>query len=249
MALVAQAEGGYLFLPGASNSPYSSGVVAMPGYEIVHATLRSPLPYRDGFARIERHLAAEGRPRAALCAVELRCAAPYAPSAWMGPGTFNARYLDLLEEWGLFVDGLNPIARTNIAPAVDPPAEQVLDAFSYTVPCADPAAPLTFVAAGSAEAPGVRPGETSLEALRAKTVDVVATIQRRITGLGATWSDVTDVGLYTVHDVHPLLEREILGALGPAARRGIHWYVGRPPIADREIEIDVRGIRREMRLS
>ena len=55
-------DGGYRFLPGIE--PYSSGVVAMPGHEIVHATLQAALPYREGFALIERHLAGIGRARA-----------------------------------------------------------------------------------------------------------------------------------------------------------------------------------------
>ena len=35
-------DGGYRFLPGIS--AFSSGTVAMPGHEIVHVTLASPLP-------------------------------------------------------------------------------------------------------------------------------------------------------------------------------------------------------------
>ena len=42
--------GGYRFLPGIE--PYSSGAVALPGYEIVHVTLCAPVPWRDGFALI-----------------------------------------------------------------------------------------------------------------------------------------------------------------------------------------------------
>ena len=44
-------DGGYRFLPGIE--PYSSGVVAMPGHEIVHATLQSTLPYREGQSLLE----------------------------------------------------------------------------------------------------------------------------------------------------------------------------------------------------
>ena len=60
--------GGYRFLPGIS--AFSSGTVAMPGHEIVHVTLGAPVPWRDGFARIDRHLRAENRPRTALCGIE-----------------------------------------------------------------------------------------------------------------------------------------------------------------------------------
>ena len=61
--LVPCEAGQYRFLPGIE--PYSAGVVAMPGAEIVHATLAAPVPYRDGFALIDRHLGERGRLRAA----------------------------------------------------------------------------------------------------------------------------------------------------------------------------------------
>ena len=64
----------YRFLPG--GEPYSSGVVATPGWEVIHVTLQAPVPWRDGFAAIERHLRALGRPRTALCAIELRVPTP-----------------------------------------------------------------------------------------------------------------------------------------------------------------------------
>src|SRR5262245_63795181 len=79
--------GHYRFLPGIA--PFSSGAAAVSGYQVVHATLRSPIPWRDGFALIDRHLRAEGRPRAALCAIELRSPAPF---TFDGFDAFNAGY-------------------------------------------------------------------------------------------------------------------------------------------------------------
>ena len=61
-------SGGHRFLPGIR--AFSSGVVALPGREIVHATLAAPAPWREGFARIERHLRDAGRPQTALCGIE-----------------------------------------------------------------------------------------------------------------------------------------------------------------------------------
>ncbi len=58
-------SGNYRFLTGIA--PYSSGVVAMPGHEIIHVTLSRPIPYRQGFDRIERFLDEAGRPKQALC--------------------------------------------------------------------------------------------------------------------------------------------------------------------------------------
>jgi hypothetical protein len=69
------AGGNYRYIPGIA--PFSSGVVAMPGHQVVHATLRAPLPWRDGFASIDRHLRGQDRPRLALCAIELRSPAQF----------------------------------------------------------------------------------------------------------------------------------------------------------------------------
>lgn len=247
MSLTRQAEGGYAFIPLSGRSPYSGGVIALSGFEIVHATLRQPVEWRRGLGLVERHLASLGRPRTALCAIELRCARPYRPLDWLSPESFNHEYQALLRDWGLFVDGENPIARTNVAPAIDPPDEQALYAFSYTVP-ADASSRPTFVVAGSAEKPEVRAGETSSEALRDKTRDVMATIALRLNGLERTWAETTSVGVYTVHPVESILIDEVLKQIGPASRDGLHWYYTRPPIEEREIEIDARGVRIELRV-
>jgi len=248
MSLIEQRGGHYLFVPNGGKTPYSCGAIAAPGYEVVHATLRRSIPWREGFSLIERHLASVGQPLAALCAIELRAAKPYRPDQWMGPGTFNQEYIGLLKSLDLYVDRENPVARTNVSPGLDPPVEQVLFAFSYTVPAGDGHASPTFVVAGSAEAPEVRRGETSQDALREKTRNVMATMQSRLAALGGRWEDVTAVDVYTVHDFSSFLEAEILRPLGPAARHGVHWYYSRPPIDDREIEIDVRGVRQEIQV-
>jgi hypothetical protein len=246
MTLVGQSAGNYQFLPGGGTLPFCGGVVADAGYEIVHAVLRRPIPWREGFGLIERHLAALGRPRAALCAVELRVGKPYTREQFFAPDGFNGQYGALLREWGLVVDGLGATARTNIAVDVAPLAEQVLFAFSYTVPAPD--APPTFVISGAPEAPAVRPGETSPEALQEKTRDIVTTLSQRMESLGMGWDQVTAVGLYTVHDLFPILRPEVLEKLGLAALNGIQWYCGRPPVETSAIELDLRGVQRELRL-
>jgi hypothetical protein len=70
MSLIDHPGGGYRFLTGIA--PYSGGVVSAPGFEVDHVTLHRPIPHRRGFDVIERPLASERRPRAALCGVELR---------------------------------------------------------------------------------------------------------------------------------------------------------------------------------
>jgi hypothetical protein len=245
MTIIPQAKGNYSFLP-AENSPYSAGAVPMSGYEVIHATLRSALPWRAGLSFVEKHLAFLGRPKQALCAIELRCPTPFTPDQWVGPGTFNADYVRALEGWDIFIDGLVPVARTNVAPIVAPPTETVLHGFSYTVPTSAAGEPTTFVVAGGAESPDVRRDETSIDALREKTAAAMDEMRRRLFALGATWDDVTHVGVYSIHDYHSYIVGEFLTKVGPAARHGLRWYYSRPPITDREMELDLRGIRQDL---
>jgi hypothetical protein len=244
--LEAQPEGGYHFLKNTQPIavPFSAAVVADDGFEIVRGVLERPLPYRAGFEQIERHLTSFGRPRQALCSVELRCREPYTLE---GFNAFNAEYTELLRAWGLFQAGNGVATRTNIAPDFDPPAEQVLHAFAYTVPA--PTWRLTFVLSGAFERPGLRPNETSPAALREKTADVMATLGERLAAAGLAWDQVTDVGLYTQHDLWLALRSEVLPRLGPAARHGITWYPSRVPVQGFELEIDVRTVAQVLRIA
>ena len=127
--LPANPRGGYRFLPGIE--PYSCGVVAARGWEIVHVVLAHPLAWHDGLVSIRRYLEQIGRDRHALCGVELRCPEPFSIDGFIA---FNQQYRSLLEDWDMLVDGANPVARTNVAPVEDPPSESVVYGFSYTEP-------------------------------------------------------------------------------------------------------------------
>jgi hypothetical protein len=248
---MANPKGNYVFLTGIA--PYSSGAAAMPGYEIVHVTLRRPLPYRQGFELIEQHLQAHGRPKNALCAIQLRSPKPF---SFEGFSEFNRGYQRLLQDWGLLVEGHNPVARTNVAPEVQPPAQPVLYAFSFTAPAGGDDHFRTFVIAGAGElAEGslspeavVRAGETSPEAMRAKAAHVMGIMQSRLTGLQMTWDDVTAVDIYTVHALGHLLADEILNPMGAAAVHGVRWFYSRPPIKGLEYEMDMRGVQKEIQI-
>jgi hypothetical protein len=217
MPLVDHPTGDYRFLPGIA--PYSCGVIAAPGFEIVHATVHSPAPYRYGFDLIERHLTSEGRPRAALCGIELRSPRPF---SFEGFARFNETYARILEGWGLFVAGVNPVARTNVAPEV---TSSILS-------------PEVIV----------RNGETSDEAIAEKANFVMGLMGTRLRGLGADWSHVTAIDVYTIHPIDRLLPEIILGRVGSAAVHGVRWFFSRPPIEGIEFEMDVRGVRTEIRL-
>ena len=243
MSLIPHPQGDYLFLPGIS--PYSCGVVSAPGFEIAHVRFRLPVAYRRIFDRIEQHLKDQGRPKVALCGIELRSPRPF---TFSGFAEFNAGYAKILEDWGLFVDGINPVARTNVAPEVDPPSEPVLFGFSYTRPC-DPSLPPTFVVSGAGELPEgvlaheaiIRVGDTSSEAMIKKASFVLDLMETRLHGLGADWSGVTAVDIYTVHALERILPEVILKRIGTAGVLGVRWFFSRPPIMGIEFEMDLRG--------
>ena len=250
MPLIDHPSGDYRFLPGIA--PYSCGVVSKPGFEIAHVTLHRPIAYAQGFEVIEAHLAAGERPKAALCGIELRSPAPF---SFRGFGEFNAEYARILEGWGLFVDGVNPVARTNVAPAVAPPTEPALYGFSYSRPC-EPLLPPTFVVAGAGELPeGVleaegifRAGDTSPGGIAAKARFVMDLMEDRLRRLGGDWPEVTAIDVYTIHPIEPLLSEITWEGPEGAAAHGIRWFYSRPPIVEIEYEMDLRGVRTELRV-
>lgn len=242
-------NGGYRFLPGIT--AFSSGVVAASGWEIVHATLVAPVPWREGFARIERHLRQHGRPRTALCGIELRSPAPF---TFEGFAAFNEGYRALLGDWEILVGDDNPIPRTNVAPLLAAPTEPALYGFAYTVPGATPTP--TFVVAGAGEmrdraqgAAGiVRRGDTSPDAMREKARFVMGVMQDRLRALGADWGRVTTIDVYTAPPMDGGLVEEVLRPAGAAAIHGMRWFPSRPPIQGLEFEVDMRGVARELTL-
>lgn len=243
---VAFADGGYRYIPGVFQ--YSAGVAAEPGFEIRRARFRDPVPLAEGFERIAAHLSAIGRPAHAFCACELRSPEPFTET---GFAAFNRVYVETLERWDVCRAGLNPVARSNVCPELDPPASPSFYAFSYTVPCDQGRG--SFVIAGSGEAPEgkggyaehtVRRGDRSVDGLREKARWVLGEMERRMSALGVGWRDVTGTHLYTVYDVHPLLGDELVRR--GAMRAGLNWHFARPPVDSLDYEMDVRGIRTEL---
>lgn len=235
--------GGYRYVDGAFQ--YSCGVAAQPGYRITRVRFQTPLPIAAGFARIEAIVRAAGRPMSAFCACELRSPEPFTQAGFIA---FNRTYVEPLRAWGIIDGERNPVARSNVCPAIDPPAEPSFYAFSFTE--MEAAAPPSFVIAGSAEAAEggatyeiVRSGDTSAEGLRAKVVFVRAVMEQRMSELGFAWSDATATQVYTVRDFHPLIADELVGR--GAARAGLTWHFNRPPVEGLEFEMDARGVMHE----
>jgi len=237
--------GNYRFIPAVFQ--YSGGVAALPGYEIRRICLREPVPLAEGFSRIEHTIKEAGRPLASFCACELRSPAPFTE---IGFDAFNKIYVVTLQKWGIFDGAVNPVARSNVCPAMDPPAEPSLHAFSFTIPATDLAP--TFVIAGCAEvregaedyaARIVRAGETSADAMREKARVVLDEQQRRLDVFGLTWADTTATQVYSVQNIHPFMGDEI--AWRGAARSGLTWHFCRPPVKGLEFEMDCRSVNWE----
>jgi hypothetical protein len=244
--LIENSKGGYWFLRGIA--PYSSGVVANSGFEIERARLVNPLPVAAAFERIDKHLKALGRPSQSLCGMELRSPRPFSFADF---DKFNGEYVSYIEKRGIPVGGLNPVARTNVAPESGAPSQPVIYAFSYTVPTSMPLR--TFVVAGTGELPEgsldphevVRKCESSVDAMIEKARFVIDVIDARVRGLGAGWHEVTGVNVYTVHDLSPIFASQALLRIG-YSNHGVTWHYTRPPIVNIEYEMDVRGCMREI---
>ena len=242
MTTVDLVHGGYSFAPGVSQ--YSAGVRALPGYRIERVRFARLVPLREGFAQIAARLRGAGRPLTAFCACELRSPAPFTEDGFR---TFNHAYAAVLRDWGMLATGANPVARSNVCPEIDPPAEPGFHAFCYAVPDAD--APPSFVVAGSGEVTEgqatyrdhvVAPGDTSEAGMRAKAHFVVSEMERRMALLGADWSVATGVQAYTVFEMNRFVPDEIVrrGAMA----HGLTWHFARPPIVGLDFEMDCRRV-------
>jgi hypothetical protein len=245
MTLAAFEPGGYRYIPALFQ--YSSGVAAMPGFEIVRVRFRVPPPLAEGFVQVERIIGAAGRPSTAFCACELRSPAPFTDQGFR---TFNEGYVVKLKEWGIYDGRRNPVARSNVCPEIDPPAEPMLHAFCFTMP-AQTALP-TFVIAGSGEAregPGryaertIRNGDTSPEGMAEKAAFVHDVMEFRMKLFDLEWADTTATQVYTVHDVFPFFGEDIVRR--GAAHAGLTWHFCRPPVAGLDYEMDCRGVATE----
>jgi len=240
-------RGNYHFLRGIS--PYSGGVAATSGHEIVHVTLENPVPYRRGFDAIETHLEREGRAIAALCAIELRLPQQL---VFEGFANLNAEYEAVLREYGLLVGDTNPIARTAVVPVTDPPPVPSVSGFSFT--CPSRGAPKSYVLSGAGElvdgvlspAAIVQRGNVSAAVVLEKASLVLGLLQVRLEGLKVRERSALQTNVYSKSAV----TQDILGLIRQVfpsvATCGIHWFPSLPPIAELCFEMDARSVRRQI---
>jgi hypothetical protein len=229
---------------------FSFGAVAASGFEMVRVTFRRPPLFPEGLAAVERHLRAAGRPIEALCGFELRNGRQATMREFM---TFNDSYIDRLRRAGVLVKEQMPLTRSNLV-LTGTDASHRIHAFTYTMPASSPSSrPPTFVVAGIPDVRLLDPNpeivakdDLSQNGLRQKTIFILETIESLLTTMGAGWGDVTGIQLYTVRDLHPLIESIVLPRLGEAAMRGIQWHYVLLPVGGGDVEIDVRSVRAEL---
>jgi hypothetical protein len=239
--LMSFVPGGYAYAPG--GFAYSQGVVALPGFSMLHCRFASPLPFNAGLARIARLLTDSGRPMAALCAMELRLPQPLGFDEF---GAINLDYVDALTAAGVPIVGASPIARSTVAPLVDAPAELSVHGFTFTVPSVDEQR--CFVVSGSSEWPQDgrfpedihRAGETSADALHDKAMWTIAAVEVRMAMLGVDWSHATMTQTYSAHNVFAAMN-ELIGRQQTGSQ-GVVWHLSRPPVQGWEYEMDVKGV-------
>jgi hypothetical protein len=240
------APGNYRFIPAVFQ--YSSGAAADPGYEIERVRFDSPVPLADGFAQVAKFIEAAGRPLTSFCACELRSPAAFTEEGFRA---FNLHYVKTLSQWGLYDGTTNPVARSNVCPELDPPAEPSFYAFCFTRPSAD--AKPSFVIAGGAELRGgsgsyperiVRHRDLSPDGLKDKVRFTVGAMEERLAAFGFGWKDTTDVQAYTIRDFHPVMAEELVRR--GATRSGLTWHFARPPVVDLEFEMDCRRVLRQV---
>src|ERR1700710_114464 len=192
--------GNYRFIPAVFQ--YSAGAAANPGYEIERVRFDKWVPLAEGFARIAQYIQAAGRPLTSFCACELRSPAAFTDEAFRN---FNLHYVKTLAEWGIYDGKTNPVARSNVCPEVDPPAEPSFYAFSFTRP--SQARMPAFVIAGGAESRGgdgspygriVRFRDLSPDGLKEKVRFTTGQMENRLAEFGFGWKDTTAVQAYTI---------------------------------------------------
>jgi hypothetical protein len=228
---------------------YSGGVAAEDGFELERARFLTPVPLAEAFARIEAHLKAIGRPFTAFAHCELRSPGQFTDQGFID---FNKQYVTTLERWGIYKDGVNPVARTNVCPMYHGPATPSMLAFTYTMPVTKKVRRTFMLSGGGDVRPGselykdriVRYGDTSPEALREKVVFVIEEMERRLETLGFSWADAVSTQAYTVQNIGHLVGEEL--AKRGAINAGLVWNYARPPVIGLEYEMDVRGTAREL---
>ncbi len=224
------APGNYRTLASAGR-PFSDGIVADPGYDLVRAVFSRPRPLYEALDEARRHVEAAGRRATALAGFELRIPGPLTAE---GFAAFNRPYVERMTELGLSTSEGLVTTRTNVSPTVAGVTEPTLLAFTYTVP-SDGARGIAYRLSGATE---TRSDGTTAERLST----IVDTLDEHLAELGATWGQATAI---TIYGEACDLDAATLSRFGEAALRGVRWYPSLPPIVGIGFEIDAHSVGTE----
>ncbi|HZP87786.1 MAG TPA: hypothetical protein VFB54_13305 [Burkholderiales bacterium] len=242
-ALLDNELGGLRVLP--AGGVFCGGVLATEGHEIVHALLHPWLPLAEGWAFVDAHLKAANRPAQALCGMELRTPEQLTVEAFRA---FNAPYIEQLRKRALTIGNYSAVCRTNVVPASEPPKEAMLHAFSYSVPSTTKVR--TFCISGTADidarGKAVAEGDVSPAGMRARASHCLDQVGERLAQLDLEWPQVTHIDLCIGRDPGDLMRELILPSLKGAASRGVRIHHARPPLIGTEVELECRGVLREV---
>jgi hypothetical protein len=235
--------GGYRFLP--SGPVFNSGALPLPGHEIVHVLFSPWMPMDKAWGAIEHVLRQAGRPPQALCGMELRIPRQLTVEGFRA---FNAPYIEQLRKWDLIFGEFSAVSRTNVAVFLDAPSVPSVHAFSYAALSDHKGA--TFCVSGTADiGPGgkiIAQGDVSKEGMKQKLEHVIGVITDRLAKLALSWADATHTDLCVSRDIGDLMETVVVPGLQGAAARGLRVHFARPPIIDAEVELETRGVHREL---
>jgi hypothetical protein len=225
------AAGSYRFVV-APGRPFSSGIVADAGFDLVHAVFFRPVPLSAGLEAARRHVESAGRPATALAAFELRIPEPLSRE---GFDAFNEPYVERMAGLGLRSGDHWVTARTNVAPTTAPVSEASLYAFTYTVAGGSRPQP-AFRLSGATE---TRHDGTPADRLRS----IVEALAAPMGELGASWEASTAINVYGASAAGV---DAVVDSFGSAALHGVTWFPSLPPLRDYEFEIDARGVGTEI---
>jgi hypothetical protein len=246
-ALLDFEPGGYRVLP--AGQVFCGGVTPLDGFEVVHALFTPWVPLANAWDAIARWLKSIDRPVQALCGMELRIPAQLSMEGFRA---FNQPYVEQLRKWDLILPlgNYSAVCRTNVAPASEPPREPSVHAFSFTAPATGKGK--TFCISGTADIDArgkiVAAGDVSHAGMTQRLQHCVDVISERLSQLELEWSDATHIDLCYARDIGNLMETVVVPGLKGASAHGVRVHHARPPIVGAEVELECRGVRREITL-
>jgi hypothetical protein len=243
ISLLHNKAGNYRLLPG--GVAHCAGIVPDEGFEVVRVQLQTWLPLNQGYPFIEAYLKSVGRPVQAVCGTEMRVPAPLTRKDW---SDFNTPYREQLRRWGLMYGDLSGVCRSNVALADHAPETASLCAFSYTASTASTEGGFCLTGSADMALDGtiIADGDTSPAAMQQRALYTIDVIGTKLIELGLSWKDANQIVIFHVHEIPDLFGEKLLGGLGESLRQGVVVYRARPPIAGTEVELEVRGARREL---